>query len=134
MSSLKPEHLNSSVYKEMSLLGSAAHIGSQYATDGLLICPSSKFFVVQNWERERERAWIKWNKKELIGHGEMEGEKKPDKGVDRKCIGLFPTNTGEMKEWRVEIERQLTFQSDDVSLKCIPSTFAAFLEGAVKMP
>lgn len=38
----------------ISLLGRAASIGSQCATDGLLICPSTKLAVVQPTDRERD--------------------------------------------------------------------------------
>lgn len=40
---------------EISLLGRAAITGSQYETDGLLIRPSFKFFVIQNTDGEKRR-------------------------------------------------------------------------------
>lgn len=37
----------------ISLLGSSAITGFEYATDGLLICPGSKLFVARNSDRRR---------------------------------------------------------------------------------
>lgn len=48
--------------REISLLGRAAIIGSQYATDGLLIRPSFQLFVGQSDGETGARAKRKWER------------------------------------------------------------------------